>query len=231
VAWSLVTWRWQDPITALYGRYEQHRLAGSYAARLNSYGPTVPVEPGRSPVSIAWERRRVALEARDYRASLKPGDPVGRLRIPRLGLDAIVVQGTGQAQLDEGPGHYPRSFLPGQGNLVYIAGHRTTFSAPFAHIERLRRGDPIVLSLPYGTFVYRVRRHVIVPANDVGRLRTHGREILALQSCHPRFSASHRYIVYALPVEVIPRGLRRYAVSARAGRLRGSQKRRAQRAT
>ena len=131
-----------------------------------------------------------------------------------------MVDGTNEAQLDEGPGRYPGSYLPGEGQLIYIAGHRTTFSEPFAQIQSLRRGDPITLRLPYGTFLYRVGWHVIVPADDVARLRSHGREVLALQSCHPRFSASHRYIVYALPVEVIPHGGRPYLVNSRRELMR-----------
>ena len=92
-----------------------------------------------------------------------------------------------------------RDFLPGEGRLVYIAGHRTTYSAPFAQINLLRRGDTVTIRMPYGTFRYRVTRHRIVPATDVGVLRSGDRELLILQSCHPRFSATHRYLVYALP--------------------------------
>jgi LPXTG-site transpeptidase (sortase) family protein len=91
--------------------------------------------------------------------------------------------------------------MPGEGELVYIAGHRTTYGAPFAHIDRLRPGDRVRLEMPYGTFGYRVTRSVIVPADDIGRLRSQGREQVALQACHPRFSASHRLIVYAVPAQ------------------------------
>jgi sortase A len=215
IAWTLVTWRWGDPLTSLWGGYRQHQLAGTYATRLRTYRP----DPTGRGASLAQERRRVALEASRYRRSLKLGAPLGRIDVPRLGLNTVVVQGTNEPQLDEGPGHYPGSFLPGQRQLVYIAGHRTTYTAPFANIQLLRRGDRITLSLPYATFVYRVRWHVIVRATDVRRLFSHGRELLALQSCHPRFSASHRYIVYAVPVRVIPRGMRPYSLSR--GRSRG----------
>jgi sortase A len=94
--------------------------------------------------------------------------------------------------------------MPGEGELVYVAGHRTTYGAPFAHIERLQRGDRVVLEMPYATAVYRVTGHVIVPADDLARLKSHGREIVALQACHPRFSASERYIVYAAPLRITP---------------------------
>jgi sortase A len=106
--------------------------------------------------------------------------------------------------------------MPGQGELVYVAGHRTTYGAPFADIDELRRGDPVSLRLPYATIVYEVTGHVIVPATDLARLKSQGREQLALQACHPRFFASHRYIVYARPVEVRPRRGTPYRVGSTA---------------
>jgi sortase A len=87
--------------------------------------------------------------------------------------------------------------MPGEHELVYIAGHRTTYLAPFSHIEHLRRGDLVTLTMPYGTFVYRITHHVIVPGDDLAVLKSHHREVIALQACHPRFFATHRYIAYA----------------------------------
>ena len=63
----------------------------------------------------------------------------------------------------------------------------------------MKNGDLVTIDMPHGRFEYRVRNWVIVPADDLSRLRSHGHEVLALQACHPRFSASHRYIVYAVP--------------------------------
>lgn len=105
--------------------------------------------------------------------------------------------------------------MPGEGELVYIAGHRTTYLAPFAHIDALRRGDPITLAMPYATFVYSVTGHVIVDAHDLAVLRSHHREILALQACHPRFFATHRYIVWAKLVEIRPRQGHAYVPNGR----------------
>jgi sortase A len=118
----------------------------------------------------------------------------------------VVVDGTDHDSLMKGPGRDRRTYMPGEGQLIYIAGHRTTYLAPFAHIERMKAGDPISLELPYGTFHYRVFRHRIVEANDLAVLRSHGREIVELQACHPRFFASHRYIVYARLMQIDPRG-------------------------
>jgi sortase A len=205
--WSGVVWRWQDPFTAFYTLYQQHRLAADFDAAFAAYAP--PVDRG---ASVVEERRIVAREARRYRLQLDVGDPLGRLRVPRLGLSIVVVVGTDHDSLTRGPGWYTGSFLPGEGELIYIAGHRTTYLAPFARIPTLRRGDRVTFELPYGTFVYSITRHVVVPASDVGRLRSHGREVLALQACHPRFFATHRYIAYARPVLVRPRGGRPYRV-------------------
>ncbi len=116
----------------------------------------------------------------------------------------VVVNGTDAGSLKKGPGRDARTFMPGEGELVYVAGHRTTYSAPFSDIDDLRRGDRVRLRVPYATFVYRVTGHVIVPASDVDRLRSRGHEQLALQACHPRFFASHRYVVSAELVETAP---------------------------
>ncbi len=215
LAWAFVVWRWQDPFTALYATYQQHRLTQVYEKRFAAY--VVPVTPAtRPPVAhpqspalsrkeARAEQRAIAIAARRYRRSLKTGDPLGRIRVPRLGLSIVVVTGTNEASLEKGPGWYTGTYLPGEGQLIYIAGHRTTYLAPFAHIDSMRRGDLVRLELPYATMLYRVTSHVVVPADDVARLRSHGREVIALQACHPRFFATHRYIVYARPVRVIPR--------------------------
>jgi sortase A len=130
----------------------------------------------------------------------------------------VVVTGTNESSLEKGPGWYTGTKLPGEGQLIYIAGHRTTYLAPFANIDQLKFGDPITLEMPYGTFLYRVTSHVIVPSNDVARLKSRGYEQIALQACHPRFFATHRYIVYARPVQVIPRKGTPFLISPR-GRL------------
>ena len=193
VAWAGVTWAWGDPFTSLYTKREQGRLADRYERNVEAFrGSARIVSNGTADVTAA---------ARRYRAGLKTGDPVGRLRVPRLGVNMVVVQGTGTEPLKKGPGHYDGSFLPGQGELIYVAGHRTTYGAPFARIDSLRPGDKVVFEVPYGRFEYRVTGHRIVDATAVGVLRSRGREEIALQACHPRFFASQRYIVYARPID------------------------------
>ena len=200
LAWALLVWRWQDPITALYTHWEQGKLTSAYEHRFDAYRPHI-----RSRNLVAIERA-IAVEARAYRRSLSPGDPVGRLKIGRIGLSMIVVQGTDHDTLKKGPGHYLTTGLPGEHRLIYVAGHRTTYLAPFSAIDAIRVGDYLSFELPYGTFKYRVTRHYVVAAEDVSVLANRGREILRLQACHPRFFASHRYIVDARLAALVPRG-------------------------
>jgi sortase A len=214
VAWALVVWRWEDPFTALYTVYEQHRLAGVYDRRAQQFlehERSAPSLPAAIHDTVPHRKRTRAVspatvraEARAYRLSSHEGDPLGRIVVPRLGVNMIFVDGTSEASLERGPGRDLQTAMPGEGRLVYIAGHRTTYLAPFAHIDALRRGDRITLRLPYATFVYVVTRHIIVPATDLGVLRPGHHELLALQACHPRFFATHRYIVYGRPIKVIP---------------------------
>ena len=209
VAWVVLVWQWQDPFTALYTKYEQHKLASRFAHRFADYKPPASVgpvtkKPGGS-VSIDAARARIRAEAAAYRRALHEGDPVGRLIVPRLGLKAIVVNGTGHDDLTRGPGRDLRTYMPGQNELIYVAGHRTTYLAPFAHIDSLKPGDKITFVLPYGTFEYEVTGHRIVPADDLAVLQSHHREELILQACHPRFFATHRYLAYAKLVRVEPR--------------------------
>jgi sortase A len=200
LAWALLVWRWQDPFTALYTRWQQRDLAQEYEQRLERFQSSSPVLPAKPPTPP-----EIAEQARKYRRGLREGDAIGRLKIPRLDLNMIVVNGTESSTLKKGPARHRRTFLPGEGKLIYIAGHRTTYSAPFSDIDDLRRGDRVRLELPYATFEYTIRGHRIVEAHELSVLRSRGREEVALQACWPRFFASHRYIAYARPVRVIPR--------------------------
>jgi len=106
-------------------------------------------------------------------------------------------EGTDAETLRSGPGHYPGTDLPGQGGTVGIAGHRTTYQAPFRKNEQLRRGDEIVVSMPYGDFVYLVGRQAVVSPTDAHVLDSGRRERLVLTACHPLYSDAQRLIVFA----------------------------------
>ncbi|HZT44712.1 MAG TPA: class E sortase [Gaiellaceae bacterium] len=224
VAWTILVWQWQDPFTALYTMYQQHKLAGRYHKIAKTYHPLLVERAKHAPArrsgpSVAEERALIRRDAARYHKTLRPGTPVGRIKVSRLGLSIVLVTGTDHDSLTKGPGWDTRTYLPGEGKLIYIAGHRTTYLAPFAHIDSMRPGDLVRIEVPYGTFVYRVRNHVIVPSDDVARLRSSNRptgtppgEVVALQACHPRFFATHRYIVYAVLARVVPKGGKPYTV-------------------
>lgn len=205
LAWVLTVWLWRDPVTSAYTLWVQRGVAERYEA-LVAQIPRV----GRA------ELPRFAAR---YRVERHPGDPIGRLVVPRLDLDVILLEGTDPATLRKGPGRDHRSAMPGEGKLVYIAGHRTTYLAPFAEIDRLRPGDPIELRMPYAVLVYEVSGHRIVSPSDLGVLRSPPRETLRLQACHPRFFASERYVVSARLVGI--HGAEAGAVEPQLNRVKG----------
>lgn len=208
LAWGAVTWQWGDPVTALYTKRAQSRLADELEAKRHALLATAPTTaqpsaPTSVPGSAAGGRASIGPLARRYRATLGEGDAVGRLRVPRLGLDVVVVLGTEDATLRDGPGIHRTTRLPGQGGLIYVAGHRTTYDAPFADVDRLRAGDVATMELPYGTFRYEVTGTRIVDDDDLSVLAPTDREILRLQACHPRFRATQRIIVSARLVDTV----------------------------
>jgi len=199
LAWAATVYFWKDPFTTAYTAYEQRRLASNLDEQFDSW------RPNREPVSQSGEptkRDDVSREAKRYRLASKDGDAIARIRIPRLDVNLVVVNGTSVSDLRRGPGRHLETYMPGEHELVYIAGHRTTYGAPFGDINELQPGDTITLELPYATIVYRVTRHRIVDDNDISVLESPHHEQLVLQACHPRFFASQRYLVYATPASV-----------------------------
>jgi sortase A len=211
LAWALLVWQWQDPFTALYTSWKQHQLAQQYDRLLNDWQA-----PKLARGNLAAEERAVAREAAAFRRTTHDGEAIGRIEIGRIGLHMVLVNGTDHGALTKGPGRDLRTFMPGQNRLVYIAGHRTTYLAPFSHIDEIRDGDYIRIQMPYATFVYRALRHWVVAADDIAVLRSPDHELLRLQACHPRFFATHRYLVDARLVSVEPRGGTPYTLAALA---------------
>jgi sortase A len=121
-----------------------------------------------------------------------------------MNTNMVVVKGSGGSALRKGPGFYDRSPLPGVPGTIAIAGHRTTFLAPFRHIDRLRAGDTITLRMPYATFTYRVDERRIVKPNATWITRRTGYDRLVLSACHPLFSAAQRIVVSARLRSTVP---------------------------
>lgn len=127
-----------------------------------------------------------------------PGRAVAILVIPRMDLDMVVVEGTGTEALKKGPGHYTQTAYPWEdGGRVGIAGHRTTYGAPFWDLDRLREGDRITLETEYGVFEYRVTRRQIILPSEGWVLEQTKEPTLVLTTCNPRFSAAQRLVVFA----------------------------------
>jgi sortase A len=125
------------------------------------------------------------------------GDAVARLRIPAIDVDKIVVEGVHVSDLKRGPGHYPDSPLPGQPGNAAIAGHRTTYGAPFNRLDELEQGDEIQVTTAQGAFRYEVQRQLIVNPDQVEVLDDFGDNRLTLTACHPKYSARQRIVVVA----------------------------------
>ena len=189
-----LTLLWQEPVSAVYAHFQQDRLSD----RLEELART-PLGPAeqRALDRIPDERRRLAFRARALDRRADPGDPLGRIVMPAIGVSEVFVEGTGSGELRTGPGHYPETPLPGARGTVAIAGHRTTYGAPFRRIDRLDPGDRIELRMPYGRFVYRVERTRIVPPTETSVIDRVDHDRLVLSACHPLYSAAERIIVFA----------------------------------
>jgi sortase A len=174
LAWSAVTLVWAEPVTGVV-----HHVHVRELERL-----------------LATEEAKAASRPRSRTTrvpALSEGAPVGRLTAH--GIDAVVVMGSSPSELKKGPGLW--NARPGDGGTTVISGHRTTYGAPFRHLDRLGQGDRLRLGTPYGTFDYRVTGTRIVEPSDLSVIRDVGHEQLVLTACHPVYSAAQRIVVFA----------------------------------
>ncbi len=188
---AAVTLAWKEPLSALYGQIQQSQAEDDLAALSSSFREEAGLEAGQP------SEREVASLARSFAGEIENGDAIGRLAVPTVGIDYVFVQGTDEADLQKGPGHYPDTGLPGQGRTIGIAGHRTTYLAPFHDIAEIDRGDDVVLNMPYGKFSYEVVKTDIVDPSAVEVVDDVGSERVVLTACHPLYSAAERYVVTA----------------------------------
>jgi len=205
-----VTLLWQEPVSAVYARFNQEALAGD----LDGLRDLTALQL-RALASLRTEQQRIAFLARALRRRSRAGDAIGRVRLPRVGASYVMVEGTDNATLRKGPGHYPDTPLPGLPGTVAVAGHRTTYLAPFRKLDELRRGDRIVIEMPYARFTYRMEQQRIVEPDAytfVTRRRSYDR--LALTACHPLYSAAQRIVVFARLASVEALGVARLRPAA-----------------
>jgi sortase A len=218
LAYAAAVLFWRDPATDLYNRYQQDRLESALEQEFASWDTARRAEEDEASTPAAARtaaRADAARDARRFLRTLEQGQAFGRLEIPRIDVEAVVVHGTRWgADLARGPGHYERTTVPGLGKTVGIAGHRTTFGAPFRNIDDIRAGDAITLEMPYATFRYRVFEHEIVDSDDWSVIRNRGYDTIMLSACHPLYSADQRWIVYGRLVEVRPRAGEAYTLAA-----------------
>ena len=191
--------------SAAYAQVQQSRLDSTYREQSAAFVETITANVDTRPRGLSDEEllRRLAVR---FERGLEPGDPIGRLRIPRVDVNRLVQQGVGgrlaldpdgdRSLLHSGPVHYAVTPLPGAGEPFAVAGHRTTYGAPFYKLDRLRKGDPIFMETPYGKFRYAVAKTTTVSPSDVGVLADRGYG-LVLTTCTPPYSARHRLIVWA----------------------------------
>ena len=170
---AATTLLWQEPVSAFLAEREQGQLEDEFA----------------DPPQRVLDRRPL------------PGDAIGRLSFPSLDEDDFVVEGTETGDLRKGPGHYRDTPLPGERGTVAIAGHRTTYGAPFRDIDKLDTGDAIRLEMPYGRFTYRVEKTEIVEPTELSVKDPVGHNRLILSACHPLYSAAQRIVVFARQVK------------------------------
>ena len=202
---------WQEPISAIYAKLKQDSLGGD----LRALDDAPPTPAARNTLTrLHAERRRIAYLAGLLQRHAKAGSAVGRIRIPALDASFVVVKGSGSSELENGPGIYPETNFPGVPGTTAIAGHRTTYLAPFRHIDKLHRGESIVLEMPYARLTYTVVGSRVVLPTDVSVLDPAGYSRLVLSACTPLFSASHRLIVFARLTSSVALGAARLPRSA-----------------
>jgi sortase A len=191
---AAVTLLWQEPVTAVIALIKRGEIDRRFlSARTSPLSPS----DARAFAALRTIHARIAYLATREQRAVGTGDAVGRIAIPRIGLNLVFVQGTDTASLEKGPGHYPSTALPGLGRTVAIAGHRTTYLAPFRHLDALRPGDSISLQMPYGRFVYTVQYHRIVTPTAWWITDDVGYDRLVLSACNPLYSAAQRIVVFA----------------------------------
>lgn len=197
-------------LLAYYGitNLESRLARRTVTAELRALGPIAQTSPEvvasvgatTSPMQFeGWEQQ----DAKFWNDARR-GDVIGRIVISKMGLDSAVVKGTDRQSLERGPGWITTTSPPGPNGNCAISGHRTTFLAPFRHLDRLKSGDLIELFTPYRRYRYRVRRSFRVRPWQVEVIAPTTSPILTLTACDPPYSARYRLIVQSDLIEARP---------------------------
>jgi sortase A len=197
---------WQEPVTALIGTIKRGEIDKRYLSLRTA--PLSTIEK-HALVDLGSTNEKISFLARREQRQVGAGDAIGRITIHKIRASYDIVQGTDTSSLEKGPGHYPGTAFPGLGQTVAIAGHRTTYLAPFRHIDELTPGDQIVLKMPYAQFTYIVQYDKIVLPTALWVTHDVGYDRLVLSACNPLYSAAQRIIVFARLAQVEPLGAAR----------------------
>jgi sortase A len=193
------TLAWKEPVSTVYGSIQQGNAEDQLAALESEFPARADL---RKVEHVKGIRKKIGILAGLFAKRARQGEAIGRLKIPAIDLDVVVVQGTDTATLQKGPGHYPETPFPGQGGTTAVAGHRTTYLAPFRHLDQLDPGDVIEIEMPYANFAYRVQTTRVVDDSAVNIIHKVGYERLVLTACHPLYSAAQRIAAFAKLREV-----------------------------
>ena len=198
---AAATLLWQEPLSALIALIKQGGLDERFLSYQHAPLSRVDLEALQN---MKQARERVAFLARQEARQVKRGQAIGTIAFPKFSSQYIVVQGTDEASLEKGPGHYPQTAFPGVRRTVAIAGHRTTYLAPFRRLNDLKKGNEVVLTMRYARFTYAVQRTQVVTPSSWWIIKDKGYERLVLSACNPLYSAAQRYIVFARLVRSEP---------------------------
>ena len=193
------TLAWKEPVSTVYGSIQQGKAEDQLAELESEFPARADL---REVEHVEEIRKKVEILAGLFAKRVHKGEAIGRLRIPSIDLDVVAVQGTDTASLQKGPGHYPETPFPGQGGTSALAGHRTTYLAPFRHLDQLERGDEIEIEMPYANLAYQVQTTRVVDDSAVNIIHKAGYERLVLTACHPLYSAAQRIAAFAKLKEV-----------------------------
>jgi len=183
--------------TGIYTARAQDKLAKDFQSDLEQAGVTPTTIGGSTNGSTPTTAPVVTTLPPVAPPDPADGDVLAHMVIPKIGVDTYVVEGTNDADLRKGPGHYPATPLPGQAGNSSIAGHRTTYGAPFGELDSLEVGDVIQVTTLQGNFEYRIYdKFIVAPsASEVLEPDPAKPAILTLTTCHPKYSAAERLIV------------------------------------
>lgn len=192
-----ITLAWSEPVSSLQGWLAQRDAAEELGRLEREFRPRPGVR--LTPAEVGRRADRLSAE-------VGRGEAIGRIEIAAIDLNIVIVEGIDTETLKKGPGRYPETAFPGQQGTVAIAGHRTTYLAPFGRVDEIEDGDEIVLEMPYATFTYRFEKQRIVDPSQVGVVRDVDHDRVVLTACHPRYSAAQRIVVSGRLANIDPPG-------------------------